>query len=43
VTGYNEAVWDGADDAGRPVRAGCYFARLEVDAVRLAHRLVVIR
>jgi hypothetical protein len=41
--GLNEFAWDGADDGGRPVRAGLYFYRLESGGAVLSRRLVVVR
>lgn len=41
--GEHQARWDLSDDAGRPVRAGLYFARLEADGWRLVRRLAVTR
>lgn len=43
VAGANQVHWDGKDDAGRAVRSGFYFFRLEAAGVRLARRLVVVR
>ena len=36
-------VWDGRDDAGRPVAAGVYWARLEAGGGVDRTRLVLIR
>jgi endonuclease I len=41
--GTQRLTWDGRDDAGRPLPAGLYFARLEAGRLRATHRLVVIR
>jgi hypothetical protein len=38
--GLNEVVWDGTDDRGQSVRAGVYFYRLEVGAMRFTRRMV---
>jgi hypothetical protein len=39
--GTHRAVWDGADDAGRPVAGGVYFVRLEAEGQRAATSKVV--
>ncbi len=36
-------TWDGADDHGRPVRAGAYFYRLEFGGHELSQRIVIVR
>lgn len=41
--GAGSATWDGRDDAGRPVAAGVYFARLEADGVRLQRKMVLVK
>jgi hypothetical protein len=44
AAGHHRALWDGADDAGRPVRAGLVLVSLEIDGRRLAsRRLAVLR
>jgi len=40
--GRHEAVWDGADDSGRPVTSGIYFARLVADATAWNRKLVLL-
>jgi flagellar hook assembly protein FlgD len=39
----DEAVWDGRDDAGRPVVAGVYYARADRASMGQAIRLVKLR
>lgn len=41
--GRHEATWDLRDDAGRTVRAGLYFARLESDGTVRNQRVAVLR
>lgn len=41
--GRHAAHWDGRDEAGNPVRAGLYFARLRFGAETLKTRLVLAR
>ena len=41
--GEYRARWDLSDEVGRPVRAGLYFARLEVEGRRIVRRLAVAR
>jgi hypothetical protein len=41
--GERRAVWNGADDAGRPVASGVYFCRLEAGAVVETRRMVLVR
>jgi flagellar hook assembly protein FlgD len=41
--GLNEVVWDGTDDAGKPVRAGVYFYRLDVGRLSFTRRMVLVR
>jgi hypothetical protein len=36
-------TWDGADDAGRAVPAGIYFARLEAGSAVATRRFAVVR
>jgi len=36
-------TWDGADEHGRPVRAGAYFYRLEFGGHELSQRIVIVR
>jgi hypothetical protein len=40
--GCYSSVWDGADAAGRRVRAGVYFCALEVDGRRLSRKVVLM-
>ncbi len=42
AAGYHSVQWNGRDEAGRPVPAGVYFARLETDGRRLTRRLLRI-
>ncbi len=41
--GRREFVWNGMDDAGRPVAAGAYFARCESDAGSGTQKLVLMK
>ena len=41
--GTNQVVWDGTDDAGRPVQPGVYFCRLEVGSASWSRRVTVVR
>jgi hypothetical protein len=46
--GYLEAgsrtlVWDGLDDAGRPVGSGLYFYRLETADFRATRKMVLMK
>lgn len=41
--GRNAVVWDGTDDAGRPVNTGIYVYRLEAPGFTAARRLAVVR
>ena len=43
AAGRHEVSWDLKDSAGRPVGAGLYLCRLEVDGVAQSRRLLVIR
>lgn len=43
AAGLNSVRWDGADDAGRPVRAGLYFVRLTAGGYELSRRVAVVR
>jgi hypothetical protein len=38
-----DVVWDGTDDAGRPMSSGVYFYRLEIGDRSLARKLVMVR
>jgi flagellar hook assembly protein FlgD len=41
--GRREFVWNGMDDAGRPVSAGIYFARCRSDAGSGTQKLVLMK
>ncbi len=41
--GEHVTVWDGANDDGRPLRAGVYFSRLTVGGVAQSRRVVFVR
>jgi hypothetical protein len=41
--GLNEIEWDGKDDSGKPVRAGVYFYRFELDGARESGRIALVR
>ncbi len=41
--GPHDVTWDGRDDAGRAVRAGAYFVRLEVGGERRDARVMLLR
>ncbi|MGH7731088.1 MAG: FlgD immunoglobulin-like domain containing protein, partial [Candidatus Eiseniibacteriota bacterium] len=41
--GLNEVAWDGTDDRGRAAKAGVYFYRVELDGVREAGRIALVR
>lgn len=41
--GHHEAAWDLRDEHGAPVRSGMYFARLEVEGLQIARRVVKLR
>lgn len=43
VAGTHEVVWDGADDRGRRVASGVYFAHFEAGAAVQTHRLVLLK
>lgn len=43
AAGTHTVEWDGRDDAGAKVRAGCYWYRLRAGDVKLSRRLVVVR
>ncbi len=43
AAGAHDATWDLRDDAGRPVAAGLYFAKLVAGADRTTRRIVVTR
>jgi len=40
--GDHRVTWDGRDDAGRPLPAGVYFARLEANGVTQARKVVLL-
>jgi len=41
--GAHTAVWDGADDGGRPSPSGVYLLRLDAGGERHAHRMMLVR
>ncbi len=41
--GEREVVWDGRDDAGRPVPAGVYLCRVKSDDIVRSNRMVLVR
>jgi hypothetical protein len=41
--GFHAVSWDGRDDAGTPVLAGVYYARLTVEGVVIGTRRIVMR
>jgi hypothetical protein len=41
--GLNEVVWDGTDDAGRPVSSGVFWSQLETDDFSSNKKMVVLR
>ncbi len=41
--GLHELIWDGRDEAGRPVSSGVYFARIGSGAQSATRRIVRIR
>ena len=41
--GLNQLDWDGADDRGRPLASGLYFARLEAGTLHASCKLALIR
>ena len=41
--GPHEVMWDGLDDAGRPVGAGLYFTRLELAGRSVTRKLTRVR
>jgi flagellar hook assembly protein FlgD len=43
AAGAHQRVWDGADDAGRALPAGLYFARLRSGETALERRIVLAR
>lgn len=43
TAGRHQRIWDGTDQAGMPVAAGVYFARLEAGAIREQRSVVVLR
>ncbi|MCK4413208.1 MAG: T9SS type A sorting domain-containing protein [Candidatus Eisenbacteria sp.] len=43
VQGSHEVVWDGRDDAGRPVASGVYLYRMESDEQQLTRRMLMLR
>ena len=43
VAGYHRVVWDGLDDAGRPVGSGLYFFRFSADEFNQSGRMLLLR
>ncbi len=43
VAGSHEAIWDGRDDAGRPLASGTYFYRLETPEVEATRSMVLVK
>ncbi len=43
TTGSHSVVWDGRDEAGRPLAAGIYFARLEAGGEVLLRKLTLLK
>jgi hypothetical protein len=43
VPGRHAVIWDGRDDAGRPVASGVYVARLAAGGHSAAHKLTLVR
>ena len=42
--GVHELFWDGLDEGGRPVAAGSYVSRLEVNGLKQpGHKLIILR
>jgi len=41
--GPHETVWNGTDDAGRPVASGVYWCRLESGSFRMSRRMILLR
>lgn len=41
--GYHTAVWDGRDDAGRPVASGVYLYRIEAGAHQGTRKMVLVK
>jgi ligand-binding sensor domain-containing protein len=42
-TGVHEQVWDGTDDAGRPVTSGVYLCRLAAGKFAISRKMILIR
>jgi hypothetical protein len=42
-TGVHEQVWDGTDDAGRPVTSGVYVCRLAAGKFAISRKMILIR
>ena len=43
AVGWQEAVWDGRNEAGRPMASGVYFARLDVDGVVMLEKMALVK
>lgn len=43
AAGNHEVVWDGRDEAGRPVAAGAYFARIQAGDFRQIRKMVLVK
>ncbi len=43
AAGRHEAVWQGRDQAGRPVASGGYYVRLEADGIRQLRKMMLLR
>ena len=41
--GWQQAVWDGRDHAGRRTSSGQYFARLDIDGVVKVQKMVLLK
>ncbi|HEX7321165.1 MAG TPA: M14 family zinc carboxypeptidase [bacterium] len=40
---FNQIIWSGSDDTGRPVPAGVYFIKLEIDRQKLMDKVLLLR
>jgi flagellar hook assembly protein FlgD len=43
TSGAHQVVWDGRDDAGRPVGSGTYFYRLKAGAFEQSRRMTILK
>lgn len=43
TAGAYEVVWDGTNDAGRPVASGLYWSQLELKGFRSTRKLVLLK